>query len=65
MPNQKTCAGTDQRFKRLTIDGREVGVSVWDTAGQDRFSSLTPFYFRGAHVSRLVGGTPAVVGGGG
>ncbi|GBF95679.1 hypothetical protein Rsub_08661 [Raphidocelis subcapitata] len=40
--------GTDQRFKRLNIDGREIGVSVWDTAGQDRFSSLTPFYFRGA-----------------
>lgn len=26
----------------------QIGVSVWDTAGQDRFSSLTPFYFRGA-----------------
>lgn len=40
--------GTDQRFKRLNIDGKEIGVSVWDTAGQDRFSSLTPFYYRGA-----------------
>lgn len=27
--------GTDQRFKRLNVDGREVGVSVWDTAGCD------------------------------
>ena len=41
-------AGTDQRFKRLRVDGRDVGVSVWDTAGQDRFQSLTPFYYRGA-----------------
>eukprot|EP00775_Hariotina_reticulata_P007773 gene7773-7971_t len=41
--------GTDQRFKRLKIDGVNVGVSVWDTAGQDRFQSLTPMYYRGAH----------------
>eukprot|EP00879_Flechtneria_rotunda_P003156 GHRR01003378.1.p1 GENE.GHRR01003378.1~~GHRR01003378.1.p1 ORF type:complete len:148 (+),score=24.43 GHRR01003378.1:167-610(+) len=40
--------GTDQRFKRLKVDGRNVGVSVWDTAGQDRFQSLTPMYYRGA-----------------
>lgn len=36
------CVGTDQRFKRLKVDGMHVGVSVWDTAGQDRFQSLTP-----------------------
>ncbi|KAF6258761.1 P-loop containing nucleoside triphosphate hydrolase protein [Scenedesmus sp. NREL 46B-D3] len=41
--------GTDQRFKRLKVDGVHIGVSVWDTAGQDRFQSLTPMYFRGAH----------------
>lgn len=40
--------GTDQRFKRLRVDGVNVGVSVWDTAGQDRFQSLTPMYYRGA-----------------
>lgn len=41
-------AGTDQRFKRLKVDGVNIGVSVWDTAGQDRFASLTPMYYRGA-----------------
>lgn len=41
-------AGTDQRFKRLRVDGVNIGVSVWDTAGQDRFQSLTPMYYRGA-----------------
>lgn len=40
--------GTDQRFKRLRVDGMNIGVSVWDTAGQDRFQSLTPMYYRGA-----------------
>jgi GTPase SAR1 family protein len=40
--------GTDQRFKRLKVDGVNIGVSVWDTAGQDRFASLTPMYYRGA-----------------
>jgi GTPase SAR1 family protein len=41
-------AGTDQRFKRLRVDGVNIGLSVWDTAGQDRFQSLTPMYYRGA-----------------
>jgi GTPase SAR1 family protein len=45
LPSTPT-TGTDQRFKRLVIDGRHVGVSVWDTAGQDRFASLTPMYYR-------------------
>ncbi len=33
----------------ISLPTQKIGVSVWDTAGQDRFSSLTPFYFRGAH----------------
>eukprot|EP00882_Tetradesmus_deserticola_P002875 GHRQ01003057.1.p1 GENE.GHRQ01003057.1~~GHRQ01003057.1.p1 ORF type:complete len:223 (+),score=81.19 GHRQ01003057.1:251-919(+) len=48
-PTLPSTIGTDQRFKRLKVDGVHIGVSVWDTAGQDRFQSLTPMYFRGAH----------------
>lgn len=47
-PQLPATIGTDQRFKRLRVDGVNIGVSVWDTAGQDRFQSLTPMYYRGA-----------------
>ena len=43
--NQPNKQPTNQPNKQTNT---QIGVSVWDTAGQDRFSSLTPFYFRGA-----------------
>ena len=30
-----------------------VGLNVWDTAGQDRYNSITDFYLRGANVALL------------
>jgi small GTP-binding protein len=34
-------------------EDRRVTMKVWDTAGQERYHSLTPLYFRGAHVALL------------
>jgi small GTP-binding protein len=34
-------------------DDRRVTLKLWDTAGQERYHSLTPLYFRGAHVAIL------------
>jgi small GTP-binding protein len=34
-------------------DDRRVVLKLWDTAGQERYHSLTPLYFRGAHVAIL------------
>jgi Ras-related protein Rab-18 len=48
-PVQAATIGVDQRFKRMTVDGRDIGFSVWDTAGQERFQSITSSYYRGAH----------------
>jgi small GTP-binding protein len=28
------------------IDGVEIGLQIWDTAGQEKFRSLSPIYFR-------------------
>ncbi|KAJ9512958.1 hypothetical protein QJQ45_029092 [Haematococcus lacustris] len=59
--------GVDFRFKRYTIDNKSVGVTLWDTAGAERFAALTceslslqqrcdalSSYFRGAHGIVLV-----------
>lgn len=35
--------------KEMNIDGKEYDVNVWDTAGEEKFHSLTKIYTRGAH----------------
>jgi small GTP-binding protein len=34
-------------------EDRNVELKIWDTAGQERYHSLTPLYFRGAHIAVL------------
>lgn len=49
--------GVDFKVKTLTIDQlldgkttrKSVKLWIWDTAGQDRFQSITSSYYRGAH----------------
>ena len=30
------------------VDGKKVEIQIWDTAGQEKFKSLTPIYYRNA-----------------
>ncbi len=32
----------------MKIDGKNIKFQIWDTAGQDRFRTLTSSYYRGA-----------------
>ena len=42
--------GLDYRLKTLTLkDGKKVKLQIWDTAGQDRFRTITKNYYKGAH----------------
>jgi small GTP-binding protein len=36
------------------IDGRDVEIQIWDTAGQEQYRSLTPVYFRSAAAALLI-----------
>ena len=36
------------------MDGKRVNAHLWDTAGQDRFRSMTKSYYQGAHGIILV-----------
>ncbi|OHT06967.1 Ras-related protein Rab-5B [Tritrichomonas foetus] len=38
----------------VPLDGEEVSLSVWDTAGQENFKCLLPMYSRGAQVGLVV-----------
>lgn len=41
--------GVDFRVKSLTLRGKRIRLSIWDTAGQEKFRTLTSSYYRNAH----------------
>ena len=42
--------GLDYKLKNIQLeDGKMVKIQIWDTAGQDRFRSITKNYYKGAH----------------
>ena len=40
--------GMDIRIKKLEINKTDVNISITDTAGQERFRSLTKMFYKGA-----------------
>ncbi|KAF0910411.1 hypothetical protein E2562_002876 [Oryza meyeriana var. granulata] len=40
--------------KRLVVEGVPVTLSIWDTAGQEKFHALGPIYYRDADAALLV-----------
>ena len=44
-----TTIGLDFRVKAINLDNnRKVKIQIWDTAGEDRFRSITRNYYKGA-----------------
>ena len=42
--------GLDYRLKTMKLkSGKDVKLQIWDTAGQDRFRSITKNYYKGSH----------------
>ena len=50
----KATIGSDFSSKSLDIDGKIVPLQIWDTAGQKRFRSFIPTYYRGTNCCILV-----------
>lgn len=46
--------GVDFRFKMLAIRNRKVKMQIWDTAGQEKFRTISGTYYRGADAVILV-----------
>lgn len=40
--------------KKININGRRVNLSIWDTAGQEKFHALGPIYYRMSNGAVLV-----------
>lgn len=46
--------GVDFRFKSFLLNGNKVKLQIWDTAGHERFRTITSSYYRGAHALMIV-----------
>jgi len=46
--------GVDFKIKMLNLHDQKIGLSIWDTAGQEKFRSLTSSYYRGTQGIILV-----------
>jgi len=46
--------GVEFGSRTLTIEGNQVKLQIWDTAGQEKFRSITRSYYRGAAGALLV-----------
>ena len=46
--NSKPTIGADFSKKEVMIDGQNVTLQIWDTAGQEKFQSLGYAFYRGA-----------------
>ncbi|XP_035736287.1 ras-related protein Rab-43-like isoform X2 [Vespa mandarinia] len=45
---QGTTIGVDFTIKTVLIDGKKVKLQIWDTAGHERFRTITQSYYRSA-----------------
>lgn len=41
--------GPDFRIKNITVEGRDIKVALYDTAGSEKFKAITRMYYRGTH----------------
>mmetsp|Transcript_9520 Transcript_9520/g.10680 ORF Transcript_9520/g.10680 Transcript_9520/m.10680 type:complete len:135 (-) Transcript_9520:279-683(-) len=46
--------GVDFKIKTISLNDQVIKMQIWDTAGQDRFRTLTSSYYRGAHGIMIV-----------
>ena len=53
-PNYQATIGLDFHSKNATINGANIRLLLYDTAGQEKFKSLIPMYIRDANVIIVV-----------
>ncbi|KAK7866631.1 hypothetical protein R5R35_011538 [Gryllus longicercus] len=49
----KKTIGVDFLERQIVLDGEEVRLMLWDTAGQEEFDAITKSYYRGAQACVL------------
>mmetsp|Transcript_30358 Transcript_30358/g.40069 ORF Transcript_30358/g.40069 Transcript_30358/m.40069 type:complete len:214 (-) Transcript_30358:214-855(-) len=49
-----TTIGVDFKVKWMDVDSKKIKLTIWDTAGQEKFRTLTSSYYRGSQGILLV-----------
>ena len=52
--NYVNTIGVDFRFKTFEVDGKRVKIQIWDTAGQEKFRTMTSTYYKGSDAVVMV-----------
>ena len=53
-PDSKTTLGIEFSTKIVQVGGKIIKVQLWDTAGHERYKTLTSNYYKGAHGAILM-----------
>lgn len=40
-------------MKQISVDGKQINLAIWDTAGEEKFDALTNFYCRNARAALI------------
>ena len=49
LENSIRTIGVDFRTRTINVDGERAKLQIWDSAGQERFRTITSSYYRGTH----------------
>lgn len=52
--HSSTTIGVEFTTQTITIDNKQIGAQIWDTAGEEKYKSLTSIYYKGAVGAILV-----------
>ena len=53
-PDSKATVGVEFGTKSVEIEGKKIKVQIWDTAGEERYKSITSTYYKGAKGAFIV-----------
>lgn len=52
--NQISTIGVDWKIRTVQVEGKQIKLQLWDSAGQERFRTIASSYYRGAHGVAIV-----------
>lgn len=52
--NTESTIGVAYTTKHFTVNNHKIKLDIWDTAGQEKYNSIMPLYYRGAGIIIIV-----------